>query len=137
MPSVPGMQGAETHKGPHRQHYHANTPYYPYSRRHRWTPSSIQPDSLPVHCHRQVHSLVGSNPDVRCNYRDMRAGTSTPLGLMVWHTRAYGVRQSSQFTSSLWDSLSRLLEIELHHTTAYHPQSNVYWSDGIDQPKQH
>ena len=33
--SVPGMQGAETYKGPHRQHSHANTPFQPHSRRHR------------------------------------------------------------------------------------------------------
>ena len=32
--------------------------------------------------------------------------------------------RSSQFASSLWDGESRLLGIELHHTTAYHPQSN-------------
>ena len=111
----------------HRQHSHANTPLQLYSRQHRETPFSIQPDALPVHRHRQVHSLVGSNPDVRCNYRDMRVGTSTPLGLTVWHARAYDVRVSnsgSQFTSSLWDGLSYLLGIELHHTTAYHPQSN-------------
>ena len=29
-----------------------------------------------------------------------------------------------QFTSQLWTSISRLLGTQLHHTTAYHPQSN-------------
>ena len=29
-----------------------------------------------------------------------------------------------QFTSQLWTSISRLLGTHLHHTTAYHPQSN-------------
>ena len=28
------------------------------------------------------------------------------------------------FISGLWTSLSNLLGIQLHHTTAYHPQSN-------------
>ena len=29
-----------------------------------------------------------------------------------------------QFTSQLWTSIAQLLGIQLHHTTAYHPQSN-------------
>ena len=29
-----------------------------------------------------------------------------------------------QFTSKLWSTVSRLLGIKLHHTTAYHPQAN-------------
>ena len=32
--------------------------------------------------------------------------------------------RGSQFTSHLWASISQLLGTELHHTTAYHPQSN-------------
>ena len=32
--------------------------------------------------------------------------------------------RGAQFTSQLWTSIAQLLGIELHHTTAYHPQSN-------------
>lgn len=32
--------------------------------------------------------------------------------------------RGAQFTSQLWRSISQLLGTELHHTTAYHPQSN-------------
>ena len=32
--------------------------------------------------------------------------------------------RGSQFTSQLWASVSKLLGTKLHHTTAYHPQSN-------------
>ena len=32
--------------------------------------------------------------------------------------------RGSQFTSQLWASISKLLGTKLHHTTAYHPQSN-------------
>ena len=32
--------------------------------------------------------------------------------------------RGSQFTSHLWNSISQLLGTKLHHTTAYHPQSN-------------
>ena len=32
--------------------------------------------------------------------------------------------RGSQFTSQLWTSIAQLLGIQLHHTTAYHPQSN-------------
>ena len=32
--------------------------------------------------------------------------------------------RGSQFTSQLWGSISQLLGTRLHHTTAYHPQSN-------------
>ncbi len=32
--------------------------------------------------------------------------------------------RGSAFTSSLWASLTQLLGIQLHHTTAYHPQAN-------------
>lgn len=32
--------------------------------------------------------------------------------------------RGSQFTSQLWASISQLLGTKLHHTTAYHPQSN-------------
>ena len=32
--------------------------------------------------------------------------------------------QGPQFSSQLWSSISRLLDTQLHHTTAYHPQSN-------------
>ena len=32
--------------------------------------------------------------------------------------------RGSQFTSRLWASISQLLGTKLHHTTAYHPQSN-------------
>lgn len=34
--------------------------------------------------------------------------------------------QGAQFTSSLWERLSNYLGIQLHHTTAYHPQSLTY-----------
>lgn len=32
--------------------------------------------------------------------------------------------RGSQFTSQLWSSVAQLLGTQLHHTTAYHPQSN-------------
>lgn len=32
--------------------------------------------------------------------------------------------RGSQFTSQLWDSMSKLLGTKLHHTTVYHPQAN-------------
>ena len=32
--------------------------------------------------------------------------------------------RGSQFTSQLWTAIAQLLGIQLHHTTAYHPQSN-------------
>ena len=32
--------------------------------------------------------------------------------------------RGSQFTSQLWSSIAQLLGIQLHHTIAYHPQSN-------------
>ena len=32
--------------------------------------------------------------------------------------------RGTQFTSQLWTSIAQLLGIQLHHTTAYHPQSN-------------
>ena len=32
--------------------------------------------------------------------------------------------RGSQFTSNLWTSIAQLLGTQLHHTTAYHPQSN-------------
>ena len=52
------------------------------------------------------------------------------LALLYYWVSRFGIPEhmtsdrGSQFTSSLWDGLSRLLGIELHHTTAYHPQSN-------------
>ena len=49
MPSVPGMQGAETHKGPHRQHSNANTPFQPYSRR-PYLYSTRAPEICPCVC---------------------------------------------------------------------------------------
>ena len=57
---------------------------FSHSRRHRGTHSSIQPDALPVHRHRQVHSLVGSNLDVPCL-----------LGIELHHTTAYHHPQSN------------------------------------------
>jgi transposase InsO family protein len=32
--------------------------------------------------------------------------------------------RGSQFTSKLWTAIAKLLGTKLHHTTAYHPQSN-------------
>ena len=32
--------------------------------------------------------------------------------------------RGSQFTSQLWNSIAQLLGIQVHHTTAYHPQAN-------------
>ena len=32
--------------------------------------------------------------------------------------------RGSQFTSLLWTSIAQLLGTQLHHTTAYHPESN-------------
>ncbi|XP_059083346.1 uncharacterized protein K02A2.6-like [Tigriopus californicus] len=32
--------------------------------------------------------------------------------------------RGAQFTSALWDNLSKSLGFSIHHTTAYHPQSN-------------
>ena len=53
----------------------------------------------------------------------MCTGTNLPLDCPFW--RSFGhVRSGSQFTSHLWVSISQLLGTELHHTTAYHPQSN-------------
>ena len=47
----------------------------------------------------------------------------------TWIAR-FGVPQDitsdrgSQFTSSLWNTISQQLGVQLHRTTAYHPQSN-------------
>ena len=55
--------------------------------------------------------------------------------LQIWQTvqfsSSFGVPmdmssdKGSQFTSQLWASISQLLGTKLHHTTAYHPQSNI------------
>ncbi len=57
--------------------------------------------------------------------------TETCARALVFHWIArFGVPldmtsdRGSQFTSKLWTAISKLLGTKLHHTTAYHPQSN-------------
>ena len=60
---------------------------------------------------------------------DIRAETVADAFVSGWISR-FGVPhvlitdRGSQFTSSIWSDTARILGIKLHHTTAYHPQSN-------------
>lgn len=60
---------------------------------------------------------------------DITADECARALLFHWITR-FGVPldmvsdRGPQFTGQLWTSLSTLLGIQLHHTTAYHPQAN-------------
>ena len=61
--------------------------------------------------------------------KDTSANSCAQALIVNWISRL-GIPQhntsdrGAQFTSQLWVSTSQLLGTELHHTTAYHPQSN-------------
>ena len=61
--------------------------------------------------------------------KDTSANSCAQALIVNWISRL-GIPQhitsdrGAQFTSQLWVSISQLLGTELHHTTAYHPQSN-------------
>lgn len=60
---------------------------------------------------------------------DIRADTIAEAFVAGWISRFGSPRvlitdRGSQFTSSTWNDVGKILGIKLHHTTAYHPQSN-------------
>ena len=61
--------------------------------------------------------------------KDATASTCAQALVLQWISR-FGVPlhistdRGTQFTSQLWSSISQSLGTRLHHTTAYHPQSN-------------
>ena len=52
------------------------------------------------------------------------SSTGIPLDCTFWHTIAHLAGQRFSFTSQLWSAVAKMLGTQLHHTTAYHPQSN-------------
>ena len=60
---------------------------------------------------------------------DMKASTVCTAFIHHWITR-FGIprritsNRGTQFTSALWGQMSESLGIQLHPTTAYHPQAN-------------
>ena len=60
---------------------------------------------------------------------DAKASTCANALTRGWVSR-FGVPEDitsdrgPQFTSSLWDNLNKMLGVQQHHTTAYHPQAN-------------
>ena len=115
---------------------------------HKHTKTPIEPIHVPARRFNHIHvDIVGPLPlsnQMRYLFtitdRTTRWLEATPMTdattdscvlalLYTWIAR-FGVPahmtsdRGAQFTSSLWKGLSNLLGIQLHHTTAYHPQSN-------------
>ena len=118
------------------------------SKLHRHTHAPLQKQILPTARFRNINiDLVGPLPVSQNNsylltiidrfsrwpevipLADSQAATCAMALLQHWIAR-FGVPENitsdrgPQFTSSLWAEFQKLMGIKLHHTTAYHPQSN-------------
>ena len=70
---------------------------------------------------RPFHTMAGSDSPLQHLHSHLCPGIGCTLDCPFRHPNGHDF---GQFTSRLWASISQLLGTKLHHTTAYHPQSN-------------
>ena len=80
------------------------------------TKSSLGHFPLPTRRFGHIHVGVGSLPS-----SEGKRYLFSRFGLPEQMTSDHG----SVFTSDIWSSLAKLLRVNLHYTTAYHPQANI------------
>ena len=70
----------------------------------------------------QNNEIPRSHPITRYLNGDMFTSPNSHMNSKVWYT--IGHDRGTQFTSALWSSICHQLGVQLHRTTAYHPQAN-------------
>ncbi|XP_069741055.1 uncharacterized protein [Narcine bancroftii] len=86
-------------------------------------PAGVEGASLPPHGGGLGYKVAGGRPNKGGLHGDARTLVSQWIAHFGVLMQITSDRQA-QFTSALWTQMVKLLGVKLHHTTAYHPQTN-------------